>query len=660
MASSLPPQITEGWIYDQYRAGTFEGFVTGPDGAVYQNITIHYPGGQTSPGSPIFAPSSHTYLKPYGWAQPSGASESTSTGVSPSETSYALYGHPIPISLGLRRIGGEIIAGPWIENGLASFIISFGFPADPSSGTRDLREIAFDSEVVWTAGDGFATELFTYRFYGGTFSQAADALEIAKFGAANAVAYRPQMLLVFENLPLANTKFKKIPYVAALIGDSTGDDINLGTAIERLAYGPWVGWTSDQFETSGITDGLVNGGLIITQQADFLSTIQGFARFYPKWDIIQTDKLRLSDRGANVAADITLDKTRLTGDVSLTRLEPNAAAREITLTTIDPDADYTLVASTAQMPRFPVNVTTSVKTDAAYLPAIMTAPVRQSVATYALYHEQQARKKISFTAMAYGLEIEPGVLASVPLGDDFNDDVYKIVETLHGANYTVECIAEALLRCDLDVTAVAHLGCDEARQTAATTHTFTDVDFGDTAVQRRIVVGINLRMAATGQTITGITIGGVSATAAVTASNAGQGLISAIYYASVPTGLSGDIAITCSGNFTEVSIHSYRIVSAAFAVHDTDSAQATTTGAVSVNVDILGGGVAISAAACREGTTFAWDGASANCTFANNGTTTGQKSSAIHSPSSDELAHPISVAPSSIDRITIAAASFVI
>src|SRR5690349_9864198 len=108
---------------------------------------------------------------------PAPGAVSTSTGVSPLETQYSLYGHVIPLSVGgVMRIGGEIIAGPWVENGKASFIISFGVPADPT-GTRILREIAFDSEVVWTgsltgagtpSSGGFTAEPITCRFYDGT------------------------------------------------------------------------------------------------------------------------------------------------------------------------------------------------------------------------------------------------------------------------------------------------------------------------------------------------------------------------------------------------------------------------------------------------------------------------------------------------------------
>jgi hypothetical protein len=399
-------------------------------------------------GFPIYYQGTTTASAPVSSVSPTAVA--VSTGVNPVETSYSLYGHTVPLSVfGVGRIGGEIIAGPWIENGLASFIISFGVPADPT-GTRTLREIAFDSEVVWDSTSGFSTESFTYRFYGGTLTQGADALETTHFGA-DAIAYRPQILIAFENLPLANTKFKKIPYVAAVIADSSGDDVNLGEAFERLAYSPWVGYTSSQFETVGITDGLVSGGLIIAEQAEFLATIQQFGRFYPKWSILQTDKLRIVDRGDDVTPDIVLNRERLTNKVVLARHEPNSVPSILELSTIDPDADYTIVPSRAQSPRQPVAVTTSVKTDSAYLPAIMDADTRISLVTYAKHHEDRARKQISATAMAYGFEIEPGDYVGVAgLGTDFpGGETFRVLETLHGANYVLEFTAESILQCNV-------------------------------------------------------------------------------------------------------------------------------------------------------------------------------------------------------------------
>ncbi len=380
---------------------------------------------------------------------PPPSAVAASTGVNPVETSYSLYGHTIPLTVfGVGRIGGEIIAGPWVENGNASFCISFGVPADPT-GTRDLREIAFDSEVVWTAAGGFSTESFTYRFYGGTLTQSADALEVTHFGA-DAVAYRPQILIWFENLPLGNTKFGKIPYVAAVIGDASGDDVNLGEAFERLAYSPWVGYTSSQFETVGVTDGLVDGGLIIAEPAEFLSTIQQFGRFYRNWDILQTDKLRIVDRGATVTPDIILNKTRLMDGVTFSRAEPNSVPRVLELSTIDPGADFTIVPSRSSRPRDPVNVSASVQTESAYLPMIMDSSTRTSLVTYTKYQEEISRKRVSGTAMMYGLELEPGDLVGLTgLGDDFINEAFKVIETLHGINHAVEFTAESFMDCHI-------------------------------------------------------------------------------------------------------------------------------------------------------------------------------------------------------------------
>jgi hypothetical protein len=384
------------------------------------------------------------------------AAVAASTGVNPVETSYSLYGHIIPLTVfGFGRIGTEIIAGPVLENGCVSGIWSAGVPADPS-GTRYIREIAFDSQVVWSTnsltatapGDGtFSTEPFTWRFYGGSLTQPADAFEILHSGA-QANAYRPQILIAIDNLPLANQKFKKAPYVSIVVGDASGDDVNLGEAFERLAASPWVNFT--QFETIGITDALPDGGLIIVQDVDFLSLIQQFGRFYPTLDILQTDKLRIVDRGADVTADIILDKTRLMSQIQVNRQGADTVSKDLELSTIDPDADYTIVPSLAQIPRDPVAVTTSVGKDTAYLPAIMDSFTRASIVTYAKYHEEAARKSISGTAMAYGLEIEPGALVRIRgLGDDFNNETFKVAETTHGVNNVVEFVATAILKCSI-------------------------------------------------------------------------------------------------------------------------------------------------------------------------------------------------------------------
>lgn len=421
--------------------------VINPDGSIWTVSATGDTGTVNSGPSPWRAP-----LAPL-----APAAVAASTGVNPVETSYSLYGHPVLLTVfGVGRIGMEIIAGPWISGGLASCILSAGVPADPT-GSRDIREIAFDSEVVWStggaagvttaAGGTFNTEAFTFRFYQGTTTQAADALETTHFGT-NAVAYRPQILLAIENLPLAGTKFGKIPYVSIVVGDSSGDDVNLGEAFERIAASPWVDLAA--FETQDITDGLVHGGLIIAQDYEFLQLIQQFGRFYTSWDILQTDKLRIVDRGSTISADIALDTTRLMDNIAVTRQGQDTIKKDLELSTIDPDADYTIVPFTAKHPRDPVAVTTSVGLDSAYLPAIMDASTRAAITTLALYHEESNRKSISGKATAFGLEIEPGARVTIrDLNDDFYNETYKIVETLHTIGNAVEFTAVPILKCSI-------------------------------------------------------------------------------------------------------------------------------------------------------------------------------------------------------------------
>lgn len=588
------------------------------------------------------------------------------TGQDPNEIANATLGKKIPIFVGgLARIGtAGIVYGPNISSNTGSWGASFGFAANVT-GTRRVEEIAFDSKVAWTLADGFVSEAFTFRFYQGTLTQAADALEVAEFGSSNAVAYRGQMLLFIENLPLAQFN-NRIPYVAIKIGDTTAgatpsDGINLGEALERLAYSPWVGYTANEFETDGITD--IADAMIVAEDTSFLELVQNLNRIYRSWDILQTDKLRVVDRGSNVTPDIVFDRTRIVADgpsVTFARQQQESLPRELELITPDPGADYVLVPSKAQRPTDPVAVTSSMGKETVTLPVVIDATTRMGLVTYAKYAEEQARKKVEFKAMAYGFELEPGDLFKLEnIADGIDDEVFKVIETLHTGDWQVEVVGEGILRCALaSAGSGEHVQCYNDSFAGTTTNTFAGADLGVPNAERRIVVALNLTLAATGQTIDGVTINGVAATEAAVASNTGQGLISAIWYAHVPTGATGDVVVTTSGNMTEMSAHVYRLVSSTFALDDTDSDEATTSSAVTVNVDIPANGIAIAAASTRTGSEFSWSGAAADCTFATDVDTTGQRSSASYQTATAETAFAIAVDPDSIDRVTIAVASF--
>ncbi len=389
---------------------------------------------------------------------------STATGIDPSEVANALYGKPIPLSaLGLARIGtAGLIFGPYFNSGLASFAVSFGFPANPA-GTRYIYEISLDSKVAWenaagnpagAIGAGFTGDAFEARFYSGTMTQGADPLEAAMFGA-EAVAYRPQMMLWFINLPIAQFD-NKVPFVSAKIGDVTAgavpaDGLNLGDALQRVAYSPWLEYTAATFEATNVGD--IVQAMILTEDQTFLDLLRVMGRVYRTIDILQTDKLRINDRGSLVTPDVTFERDHITADagVQYTRVEETSVPRELELLTIDPDADYVFMPSKASRPRTPVPVTASVARDSITLPVVIGATTRASLVTFAKYEEDNARKRIALQAMLYGYALEPGDLFRLSgVANDFDQgEMFKVITSSHGANYINEISGEAILKCSL-------------------------------------------------------------------------------------------------------------------------------------------------------------------------------------------------------------------
>lgn len=553
------------------------------------------------------------------------------TGIDPSELASATYGKVIPIFVGgLARIGGSIIAGPYfntVNNALcATFAISFGFASNPT-GTRVLFEIALDSKVKWTSSSGTATissgtfvgSSFTARFYQGTYTQSADPVEIEKWGT-NAVAYRPQMVIWFENLPLTDFG-NKIPFVAALIGDTTAsavpaDGLNLGDVLERLAYSPWVGLSTSNFETSGITD-LVQAAILAEDQS-FIDMLSNFNRVYRTWSITQTDKLRVSDRGANVTPDIVLDRTGVArGPVIFQRQEPASVAREIELITIDPDADYMMLPSTAKRPREPIAVSGSAGKEVLSLPIVIDAETRQSLVTHVKFAEERSRKRVSLMAMPVAYEIEPGDLVALDgLADGISYEVMKVLETTHGANHTVRMSLEAILNCQADPPSSDYVGTN-FQAFSGNDATFTGISIGAAAADRLVVViAGTTRSFATGPNITGITINGSAATIHQHILNdAGGGnycLTLAIASLAVPSGATANVVVTKSAVASgECDLHVYALYDLTSNTPH-DSAQSGTVGSnPALTLDIPANGVLIAGYIGAQGTPadVVWTGA---------------------------------------------------
>ncbi len=384
----------------------------------------------------------------------------------------ALYGkHMAMCVLGYAKIGASPapLVGPYIVDGKSSFIVSFGVPANPI-GTRKIYAIYFDNELAWSSTSGgtvpadgtfeaaYVADPFDFTFKQGTLTQTVCSLETLKFpGDEN--AYRPQMVLELLGVPIARPMVvtgKPVPYVACLIGDTTDgadpfDGLNLGDALERVAHSPWVGYDTSTFEAVNITD--VIPAILIKDNLNIDQLCQVEARIYRNLDYVISDKRYVKDHGADLAADILFGLDTIVGGrdaVQISRSSPSSLPREFELWKIDPDQDYTIVPSISKRPRDPIVVSASAGKETITLPNVMDAETGQAMITFAQYYEENARERVTFSAMAYGLQIEPGDLfALVDIADGIDNKVWKCTSTLAGANYVTQIEGEATLRCFL-------------------------------------------------------------------------------------------------------------------------------------------------------------------------------------------------------------------
>lgn len=381
---------------------------------------------------------------------------STVTGIDPQEVANATMGKVIPIWVGgMPRMGSHIIYGPTIRfvSGVprASFGVSFGMPAN-NLGTRELREIRLDGFKVWTLAEGSLIPDFTHRFYGGTETQAADPLVIAAFPGAP-VAHKGQCCIFIEELPLTDFN-NQVPFVSALIADTTGaadpeDGVNLGDALEQIAASPYVDIDFESVDISERVD-----AVIVAEKIAFIDLCVRYSRLH-LWDVVQRDKLKVIERGT-VTPDLTLDLTNIladTGDnapITIERQQQDDLARELEYSYIDIDRDYEINSISAIRPNAPVPVTVSAGKDTVALPSVHTVQEAISWATLRLYKDEVARDRLSFTASIYGFEIEPGDVISVDAG--FKTYIVRVLETLHGANWTNRIVGEPVLRCAVPVS----------------------------------------------------------------------------------------------------------------------------------------------------------------------------------------------------------------
>lgn len=565
--------------------------------------------------------------------------------VDPKIEANTLYGKAMALCvLGIAKIGCSPapIVGPYRNSGRCDFIVSFGVPANPA-GNRKIYKIWLDQELWWssvTGWDGsgaqpgdaiYHAETADIAFRPGTLTQAVLSLETEKFpGDEN--AYRPQMLLQIRNLleqRYIDLSGRPVPYVAALIGDVTSgadptDGLNLGEALERLAYSPWAGYTSSTFETVGITD--VVPGILIKENFTVIQVCQQVTRDYRNIDLLQSDMLRMKDRGAVLSPDFIFDRDSVLADdipIMVSRTGATTQRRERELFSVDPDQDYTAVPSLSKIPRDPFVISAAVGKESGSTPLIMDASTRQALVTYAHYYEDNARKKVSLKVRAFGFTIEPGDLFMLSdISDGFDDEVFKCTQTVHGANWIVEIEGEAVLRCQLGYTppvysfqnlydAVFFSG------TGPFLHRNTAVDLGAAASDRLIVLTIGaIRSIPSGRNIQSVTINGVAATIhehiiknGVPVTQPGS-VTGAIASAVVPTGTTGlTVEIGTDGLVTALFFGVHRMTGLVSTVPFDSATGDAISSDPSLAVNVPAGGILIAGyAGCDPGGAVTWTG----------------------------------------------------
>ena len=134
-----------------------------------------------------------------------------------------------------------------------------------------------------------------------------------------------------------------------------------------------------------------------------------------------------------------------------------------------------------------------------------------------------------------------------------------------------------------------------------TTYTFSTQALGAAHSNRRIAVFISGSAAASGRTISTVTINSASAAVVsdgVTSASADGGggsttRLSALWIATVPTGTTGDIVITFSGAVERCAISVYRLLNTGTTAHHVANDTTITSNAFSTSLNIPGSGAAI-------------------------------------------------------------------
>lgn len=208
-----------------------------------QNYTGWSPKGDDIVSFKVIDPPDDRYIPGYSIVEADGDKKTVGPRLKDLNIPFSLYGLPIPITFGVRRLYGNIIwAIPLRENikktkkggsggpttktteyqYFATYAVSFGVPGNTDSVKRDVLRVWADGSLIYDRRGTGQTKIqgFNFNFYKGEATQEPDPIMESKEGVGNVPAFRDFMYMVINDLPVALWG-NRPPAISVEIGDAT-------------------------------------------------------------------------------------------------------------------------------------------------------------------------------------------------------------------------------------------------------------------------------------------------------------------------------------------------------------------------------------------------------------------------------------------------------
>jgi Putative phage tail protein len=172
----------------------------------------------------VIEPPDDRYYPGYSITQADGDVKTVGPRLKDLNIPFSLYGLPIPVTFGIRRLYGNMIwAIPLKETVkkkkkggkgnkkksleyeyFATFAVAFGYPGIQESTSRKVVRVWADGSLVYDRRTTGKTQVqgFSVVFYEGSETQMPDPTIKAREGATEVPAYRGLMYMVFKDLPV--------------------------------------------------------------------------------------------------------------------------------------------------------------------------------------------------------------------------------------------------------------------------------------------------------------------------------------------------------------------------------------------------------------------------------------------------------------------------